>query len=183
MKTGPLSRQRLARLTSAAAAFLALVALPAPVGAQTRAKDDPITPGVPYYLIGHTVSGARGTTFEVYLNYDWVLLSNDEDYNGTPVVFEQDGDAYRIRSTSSHWAGYDTWCWGGDDGITLTRVDKCRSSRWRLQPAEGGGWFIRVAGTGRVLNNPLKGKQWLKASTTLEPAYRQFTRFTFTPAS
>jgi hypothetical protein len=166
MKTSPSSRRWLLRFASTAAC-LALLARPAPASAHA----DPVTPGVPYQLTGHTGSGARGTTYEVYANWDWILLTGDTGVNGSPMVFEQDGDAYRIKSTGYHWDGYDTWCAEGD-GIKLAKASECRRSRWKLIPAQSGGWHIELAGTGAYVTNPIGGKQWLKV----------FSRFTFTPA-
>ncbi|MGW4795915.1 hypothetical protein ACWEPC_26205 [Nonomuraea sp. NPDC004297] len=173
--TSRFTRRHLLLQPAAAATCLTLPAAPLPADAEAA----PITPGEPYHAIGHTSSGQRGATYEVYESWDHVRLSDDDGGTGDALVFERDGDAYRIRSTGFNWGGYDTWC-AGNASIFLG--DSNCATRWSFAAAPGGGWYLKEHGTGNYVTNPLDGKQWLKPFDGVVTGSREFTRFIFTPA-
>ncbi|MET9399890.1 hypothetical protein [Kitasatospora sp. NPDC002965] len=165
------SRHRSARQACAAAiAAVALVGLTAPAG-HSVPQDEAIETGQSYYLIASN-HGNRGVTFEVDTNNDWVLLTNDENGNGTAVVFETKGAGYTIRSTSSNWGGYDTWC-SVDKGIRLTRSSGC-ATEWKVVPGEAG--FKLEDSSRRTVAHRTDGKAWLGAATEIyrDRAYTDF---------
>ncbi|MEV7188765.1 hypothetical protein [Kitasatospora sp. NPDC093102] len=186
MKDTLLGRQSVRRMLAAGVSCLALVALSAPVSAAqsavdrstsavssatTRLQDEPVVPGVRYYLI--QTHSNRGTTFEVYNNWDYVLLTNDAGNAGTAQVFEKDGNNYTITSTSSNWGGYNTWCLAGND-IRLDKAADCRI-RWSIVPTRNG-FYLKVAGTDLTVNNYKKGKGWLSAYERISD-FSEFTEF------
>ncbi|MEU5541775.1 hypothetical protein AB0G85_05225 [Streptomyces sioyaensis] len=183
MKNASRSRRPIRKGLLAAAACAALMAISAPAAtAQPAAVDhvkptagakaaDPVVTGVPYYLVNQE---NRGVSFEAYLNWDYALLSNSPGDNGTSVVFEKKDDGYVIKSTSSHWSGYNTLCAVGN-GIKLDQESSC-ASRWNFVPSNGG-YLLQLAGTQNYLTHPVGGKGWLVPYASVLPNFREFTIF------
>ncbi|WP_043464738.1 hypothetical protein [Kitasatospora sp. MBT66] len=145
----------------AALAAAALLGLTSPTGHAT-VPEEAVETGVSYYLIA-TNHGNRGVTFEVNNNNDWALLTNDADSNGTAVVLESKDSGYTIRSTSSNWPGYDTWC-SVDKGIKLGKADGCATA-WKIVPGEDG--FRLEDQSRRTVAHKTSGKAWLGPATEI----------------
>ncbi|MEV6977662.1 hypothetical protein [Kitasatospora sp. NPDC093806] len=161
----------LRKALAAAFAVTALAALPAPAAHSTPRDDDTIETGKSYYLVAPN-AGNRGVTFEVSTDNDWALLTNDENSNGTAVVFEKKGeDRYTVRSTSSNWPGYDTWC-STDKGIRLAKASSCATA-WKIVPDDTG--FKLQEPNGRIICNPKSPKYWLKPASEVYSS--EFTSF------
>ncbi|UQA94967.1 hypothetical protein [Streptomyces halobius] len=183
MKNASRSRRPVRKTFLAAATSAALMAVSAPTAtAQPAAVEhvahtagtkatDPVVTGVPYHLINQE---NRGVTFEPYLNWDYALLTNSPGSRGTAVVFEKKDDGYVIKSTSSHWSGYNTWCAAGN-GIKLDQEGNC-ASRWEFVPSYTG-YLLRLAGTQNYVSQPVGGKGWLVAYASALPHFREFTAF------
>ncbi|MFE6747745.1 hypothetical protein ACFVGM_17960 [Kitasatospora purpeofusca] len=145
----------------AALAAAALLGLTSPTGHATS-PEEAIETGQSYYLIA-TNHGNRGVTFEVDTNNDWALLTNSENGNGTAVVLDAKDAGYTIRSTSSDWPGYDTWC-SVDKGIKLGRADGCATT-WKMVPGDDG--FKLEDRSRRTVAHKTSGKAWLGPATEI----------------
>nr|BEK69283.1 hypothetical protein KPHV_65100 [Kitasatospora purpeofusca] len=145
----------------AALAAAALLGLTSPAGHAT-APEEAIETGVSYYLIA-TNHGNRGVTFEVNNNNDWALLTNDANSNGTAVVLESKGSGYTVRSESSNWPGYDTWC-SVDKGIKLGKADGCATA-WKIVSGEDG---LKLEDrSSRTVAHKTSGRAWLGPATEI----------------
>ncbi len=154
----------------AAFAAAALLGLTSPTGHATS-PEEAIESGQSYYLIASN-HGNRGVTFEVDNSNDWALLTNDENSNGTAVVLESKDAGYTIRSTSSNWPGYDTWC-SVDKGIKLGKADGCATT-WKIVAGEDG--FKLEDRSRRTVTHRTSGRSWLGPATEIHSG-RAYTGF------
>ncbi|WP_327681554.1 hypothetical protein [Kitasatospora sp. NBC_00458] len=165
----PAARRRSRRrgwATALAVTATAGVLAPAARATPVAPEEEAIETGRSYHLVA-TNHGNRGATFEVNLNRDWALLTNDENSNGTAVVFERKGDGYTIRSTSSNWGGSDTWCSEGK-GVALSKASTCATA-WKVLP-EGDGFKLEDDSR-RTLSHSTDGKAWLRAAVEIYHGY------------
>ncbi|CAL9297889.1 hypothetical protein [Streptomyces sp. SudanB182_2057] len=183
-----LFRRPVRALSVAAAGCGALLALclpasasPAPSTAAARTvAADPVESGKPYYTVDTRTD--RGLTFEPYMNWDYVLLTNSPG-RGTPLVFDKQSDGtYTIRSTSSNWGGYTTWCAVGD-GVKLDKPSSC-ATHFTLKARGDGSYYIGqpVSGGANYATYPVGGKGWIKMFASVLPNFREFGQFKFTAA-
>ncbi|MFH8405948.1 hypothetical protein ACH4FX_14395 [Streptomyces sp. NPDC018019] len=184
MKRALLSRPTRTVAVAGAGCLALMMTLAAPAASAAAPAADPVVSGKPYYLVDTKVN--RGVTFEAYANWDYVLLTNSPG-KGTPVVFnKKDDGSYTIKSTSSNWGGYNTWCVSGD-GVYLSKPGECSSgidSFDFVRSSQGGGSYtLRGHGTENYATYSVGGKGWLQMFNTVLPNFREFGYFKATPAN
>ncbi|SHF80378.1 hypothetical protein [Streptoalloteichus hindustanus] len=138
-----------------------------PAVAERTAPADGIVPGTRYYLELNE-DPTRGVTFEPYMNWDYVLLTNDRGRHGTPVVFHRKGEGYVVESTSANWGGYRYWQVVGN-GVRLNT----ESSATVFAVRHSNRGFLLEA-YGNYATYPVGGKGWLVFYASVLPNFREF---------
>ncbi|MCP2261627.1 hypothetical protein LX15_005353 [Streptoalloteichus tenebrarius] len=133
--------------------------------AQERAAS--IVPGVRYYLELNQ-DPTRGVTFEPYMNWDYVLLTNSAGAHGTPVIFHQRGGGYVVQSTSANWGGYTYWQDVGN-GVRLAPEGEAT-----VFTVRSGSHGFLLESHGNYATYPVGGKGWLQFYASVLPNFREF---------
>lgn len=112
-------------------------------------SDFGIAPDTNQYLV-KADQPSWGVNYQAYANYDYAIMSNDQNNQGCPVVFHTKDDGYLIESTSGDWADYRYWAAANGsglftgDGIWLSQEGD--ASVWKVRMPESGPDFVLWTG-------------------------------------